>query len=749
MESIRTLSTGISFGVNYALHLRILFFFSGIPALLYQIVWQRALFRIFGVNIESVTVVVTAFMIGLGIGSYLGGKISTRSRFSPLQLFIAIEMLTALFGVFSLQIFSWVETLVAQASLLQTAVLTLSLIIVPTLLMGASLPILINHLIRKNSNVGYSVGALYCVNTLGAAVACLLAILLLFPLGGMFETMLIAAAINLLVGIGAIYLFRAESAAGVDSPSVDGPSDDGRAFCMPYALSCLFVFLSGCITLSYEILFFRVIAYTTGSAAWAFPLTLGEFLLGLALGSYIASNEFRQQRDHAAVARKILIMILIAGFGGFLFLPALAHLGVAGWGVLGIALFFVLAIAVLWGGVFPLFAHLGIAANRETSARVGLLYLVNILGAACGSLTTGFVLMNHVPINDIAEILVAFGMLTAVVLFAVIPGSRRYKLSGISLSLLVLLVTIVAHQPLSRDVLHTLDFKSFHRIKPPYRSIVENRNGIITVSADGTVKGDGRYDGKFNTSLVDDTNIIVRAYALSLFNPAPKKVLMIGLASGSWAKVVLNNPEVEHLTIVEINPGYVQIVDDEPSIRSILRNDKLELVIDDGRRWLRNHPAETFDAVIMNTTFHDRANATNLLSVEFMELVKKHLRANGTFFYNTTSSRRAQKTACIAYPHGFRFLNHMLVGLGPIDIDFRRWRENLLRSRIDGRPVLDLSAEKDAARLAEILAWEADLDENSFAAKGKNIESCAEILQDTHDLSVITDNNMGEEWDYF
>ena len=509
------------------------------------------------------------------------------------------------------------------------------------------------------------------------------------------------------------------------------------------------MFLSGCITLSYEILFFRVIAYTTGNAAWAFPMTLGEFLLGLALGSYIASKEFQQRRDPGKVAQKIVIMILAGNFLGFLFLPSLTHLGFLSWGILGIALLFVLAIATLWGGVFPLFAHLGIAADDKTSARVGLLYLINILGAACGSLITGFVLMDFIRINNISALLVLVGSLTTIVLFTVIPGRKTYKLSGVSLSVLVLFLTFNWHQQLSANVLHTLDFKAIHQDRPRYRSIVENRNGIITVMPDGTVKGDGRYDGKFNTSLVDDTNIIVRAYALGLYNKTPRKVLMIGLATGSWAKVVLGNPDVESLTVIDINPGYVEVIRDEPGVSSILTNEKFNLVIDDGRRWLRNHPRETFDAIIMNTTFHDRANVTNLLSIEFLEVIKSHLTPGGTFFYNTTSSLRAQKTACVAYPHGYRFLNHMLVSPAPIEPDFQYWRDNLLRTRIDGAPVLDLTRQSHADKLAEVMNYENDLQAGSSRSAGKYLESCAEILARSSDLPVITDNNMGEEWNYF
>lgn len=120
----------------------ILFFFSGFPALIYQLTWQRSLFRIFGVNSESVTIIVTAFMLGLGLGSLCGGWISRRTNVKPLLLLGVIELATAAFGLASLQIFERVGAMVADLPLPALAAINLVLVLLPTLLMGATLPIL-------------------------------------------------------------------------------------------------------------------------------------------------------------------------------------------------------------------------------------------------------------------------------------------------------------------------------------------------------------------------------------------------------------------------------------------------------------------------------------------------------------------------------------------------------------------------------------------------------------------------------
>src|SRR4051794_35256018 len=141
----------------------LLFFLSGFPALLYQIVWQRALFTLYGVNVESVTMIVTVFMLGLGLGSLAGGRLSAHPKIRPLFAFGLIEFSIGLFGFASLGIFHRVGSITAGHSTLVTGIIAFALLLVPTLLMGSTLPLLVEHVVRQTGNVGESVGSLYCV----------------------------------------------------------------------------------------------------------------------------------------------------------------------------------------------------------------------------------------------------------------------------------------------------------------------------------------------------------------------------------------------------------------------------------------------------------------------------------------------------------------------------------------------------------------------------------------------------------
>jgi spermidine synthase len=721
----------------------VLFFFSGFPALIYQLTWQRTLFLIFGVNVESVTIVVTAFMLGLGIGSIAGGWLSKRSAIQPLPLLASIELLTGAFGLVSLPLFDKVGEFTIGLSLPATVVVSLALVVVPTLLMGSTLPILVGHLVRRSGNIGSAVGLLYYVNTLGAGAACLACAVLLFPFLGMSGSIYVAATMNFAVAFGALiahWLDRRNAAPAIH----EAPAADSRAPVAGFAPVLALAAAGGFVSLSYEIFFFRTISYATGSSATAFAVTLSAFLVGLASGS-------RQAGEKCETATRPVLMrlpvgdLMKASLAGMLFLPLLDHLAWFDRGILGVAMVLAFLVARFWGSLLPYLANMSIAANDRAGMKTALLYLANILGSASGSIVTGFVLMDRLGLVALGAAVVVAGVACTLALIAVLDMPCDEKRRRAALAVAVGMLAAVVIPSGSAKVLENLQWKG-----SPYAQslveILENRSGIITVTETGAVFGHGMYDGRFNTDLKHDTNGIVRPYALSLFHPAPHDVLMIGLSSGSWAQVLANNPDVASLTIVEINPGYVNLIANAPEVASVLTNPKVKIVIDDGRRWLRAHPDRHFDAVVSNTTWHFRAGVTNLLSTEFLGIVGRHLNPGGVFFYNTTDSDRVQRTGCLAFSYGARFTNHMVVSQTPIAWDFQRWRRTLAAYRIDGKPVFDSRLVEDRATLEGFAAWQASLAPGNVR---RQIEPCPDLLTRTAGKRPVTDDNMGNEWTYF
>lgn len=177
------------------------FFLSGTAALIYQIAWQRALFAVYGLDILSVTVVVTAFMLGLGLGSLLGGALSKIWPRAAIPLFAVSELGIGAFGFFSVSLFQKVAASTGGLGHLATGVVAFFLVVIPTTLMGATLPLLVAHATNRSGNVGRSVGNLYFVNTLGAAFGAYLTVRVLLGLLGLSATVQATAGLNASLGL--------------------------------------------------------------------------------------------------------------------------------------------------------------------------------------------------------------------------------------------------------------------------------------------------------------------------------------------------------------------------------------------------------------------------------------------------------------------------------------------------------------------------------------------------------------------
>lgn len=181
------------------LALSVLFFVSGMAALIYQVAWQRTLFRYFGVNMEPVTIIVSIFMLGLGLGALAGGALSRLAPPRLPALFVAIELGIGIFGALSLPLIHRVGGAVIGGSLFSVALAVYALLAVPTFLMGATLPVLVAWLHHAYGDVGRSVARLYFVNTLGSAAACFLTVDVIFAFTGLRGATWVAAACNLIV----------------------------------------------------------------------------------------------------------------------------------------------------------------------------------------------------------------------------------------------------------------------------------------------------------------------------------------------------------------------------------------------------------------------------------------------------------------------------------------------------------------------------------------------------------------------
>jgi spermidine synthase len=708
-----------------------LFLVSGFSALIYQVVWQRTLFATFGINSESVTVIVSVFMFGLGIGALAGGYLQQRYPRHLLRLFLALELGIGAFGLVSLELIGLVSTAAGDTSTRELVLWVYLILAIPTLMMGATLPVLVAWLQGYLRNIGQSVGLLYAVNTIGSAIAAWCTVELLFVYLGQHATVLVAAACNFttaaLIAHASRRLVREDLAAVEAAPVVAG------APLLPYPLVAATLLAIGYISLSQEILWFRMLGFMTANRPEVFGLMLGAFLVGIAGGSMHSRRACAPDGKPVDYLVRALFLA-IAVF--YLALPVVATTSAYVAKDVGtvVAYIAIAAVAFFTGGILPMLMHLGIADDGKDAARaMSWLYFANIAGATLGPLVTGFILLDLFSLEANIAILSALTALLLLVLLIALPKERVYKLRVIALTAVMMAGAWALHGGLYAGHLERLQYGKPDR--PPFAYIHQNRSGIITVETDprgDIMYGNGIYDGRYNLDPLRNSNLIDRAYMVASLHRKPARVLEIGMSTGSWAKVIAGHLAVESLTIVEINKAYGDAMQRYPEIAGVLTDPKVSLHIDDGRRWLRNHPAEKFDVIVMNTTYYWRSNATNLLSVEFLELTRQRLKPGGVIYYNATGSRDVVYTAAHVFKHVTLFSTFVAASDAPFDLSYEERRANLLQfRRDDGAAVFD----QDAQHRAEL----------ERLASAPLLELHDAILK-RRELWKITDDNMAVEF---
>ncbi len=455
------------------------FFASGFSGLVYQVIWVRELILVFGATTFAISTVLTAFMGGLALGSFYFGRRSV-SISDPLRLYALLEIGIGVYGLLVPFIFAalpiiyqplwrWLQLSFFALSIIRFLFAALVLIL-PTALMGATLPVLASHYAREQSRVGLRVGTLYTVNTFGAVLGAATTGFMLIPMFGMRFTTFIAAALNLLLGSVSLKLSRvyqrkqdtslsdseAETLAASAARTSEAKQTTGKRSAKAHAnsipqvasisrrgmLIVLAAFaLSGFIALAYEVIWSRVLALIIGSSVYAFSIMLATFLVGLALGAALISRFVDGIRNHVRLFAIIEVGVGVTSLiGAYLFneLPfAFVQLhGALASSSLGLLLMsrFLIAAAVmilptlLLGALLPLVVKIVASNEQATGRNVGDAYAANTLGAIVGSFASGFVLIPALGLLGSLKLCVALNFVIAAALFLVhTPSEGKSK----------------------------------------------------------------------------------------------------------------------------------------------------------------------------------------------------------------------------------------------------------------------------------------------------------------------------------
>jgi spermidine synthase len=705
-----------------------LFFLSGLAGLMYEVVWMRMLTLVFGGETLAVSSVLTAFMGGLALGGFAAGRMVDRRR-EPLRLYAWLEAAIGLYGVAVPRLVNGLQTLyVALFGLLGAPdgwldasrfILACAVLIVPTTLMGATVPVVIRAVVHHAHEAGRRSGLLYALNTFGAVAGVVLAGFWLLPRLGFTTTSYLAVGVNVGVGVVAWALSQAPR---LPAAAVPAAAPTGRPTAMPRAqpprhrlLPMLAFGLSGATALAYEVVWTRLFVLNFGTSVYAFTITLATVLLGLAVGSLVGA---RWADQWARRSRPALIFgVLQSGIAvaGMLLTPLLGDLpnrflGLYAWAgggwprlILGEFLLsgaLLLPQTLLFGATFPL-AVAWFRAAPAIGQRVGALYAANTLGAILGAVLGGFVL---IPVLGLQGALMALawsnGALGLVCCgLAEHRGAARAKWPA---GAVVGLLAVGAFVTPSWDP--KVLYSGAYLYAPEYLdafagdSLAEKlQHHRLLFKKDGAAASvavfEGRYrflriNGKTDAGNSPDMQTQqLLAHLPLLLHPQPQDVLVIGLGSGVTLGTALHHP-IARADAVEISPEVVEASRffDDVNQRA-LADPRARLYIVDGRTWVRGS-GQRYDVIISEPSNPWQSGNANLFTREHYEFVRAALRPGGVFcqwlpYYRMTEAdfKTGVRTFRAVFPHTTLWVSTtdaLLIGtLAPLAIDPAVWERRL------------------------------------------------------------------------
>lgn len=601
------------------------FFLSGGAGLIYEVVWMRELSLTFGVTTYAAATVLSIFMGGLAMGGYFFGRRIDRNP-DPLVTYAWIEVGIGAYAVCVPSLLHALRTpytflrqldLSYPALTLCRGLLAAAVLVLPTVLMGGTLPVLARAFIRGDEDVGKQAGSLYFVNTTGAIAGCLLTGFLLIEHLGLRGTTQVAAAMNLLCAAAAAGLARS---SGAELPQRSAPARSHsveRKNAGVALLALVAIGVSGFSALGYEVLWTRALQRYLYNSTYAFTTMLATFLAGIALGSGLASAMLHR------IARPLGLFALFQFFVAVGFLAsAVAFANLPGYSaaLLGgdvvrsfgesIRVMFVRASLVLFlpalslGASFPVAIELCTHGAAGVGQRVGHVYAVNTVGAIAGSLAAAFAFIPTIGMQGTLVALITINLVQSLIL-AVASSSATQTRAMLGVLGTLAIAAILWKIP--RD-LFVRTFVSPDQRLVFYREGATDTVGVVETKGQRTIQ----YEDQRGTAgtFTYRRNFLLGHLPLLLHRGVPETVLHICFGVGNSLSAVAAHTSVKRVDNVELSPHVLEAAQYFWTNNNVLADSKVRTVIDDGRNFvmatrglydvIELEPPETFTAGVIN-----------------------------------------------------------------------------------------------------------------------------------------------------
>lgn len=712
---------------------------TGFSALCLQVVWQRVLSLHAGVDLVSFTTIISAFLAGLGIGNLAGGALA--DRLGPRRALLAFATANIGIGLYASVSLTLLYDLYREnvASLDTTVAkfgFNVVLLLVPTVLMGLSLPLVAKGVVERAEEAGPLVGRLYAVNTIGAAAGAAVGGWFLIGATGFTTTVRIAGSLNLLAAAAVLALWRAVASVATTPATTAAPATTTAPAAVPAATApsggrawpwFVVYALTGAVALGFELVFFRLIDALMRSNSYSFAHVLFLYLSLFGIGSAVGAWFVRRVLDPSRAFLALQFAVGITALAGIVLLARVApavggeralrsYLGGDGfntgfdqvdtateWAKLAFAyllgpLLLMAVPVLLMGAAFPFVQALVNQRLDTLGRRTGTLLTANIAGNVVGTLVVGLVLLQRFGTAGTARLLALLLLVPGLAAAARAAGPRRAREA---VAAVVVMALLVVAMPSNQQL-----WAFLHGVEGDELGVFEERSCVIT-----TKPFEGQTMLYVNASSqngypFDDFHVLI-GLVPALVHEAPKESLAVGLGIGSTPWSVALDPRVERLEAVEICGGQIENVeqlaaDGVPEFVDLVSDPRVELREGDGRDHLLR-TERRYDLVNVDTLRPQSAFSGSLYSIEFYELVRDRL-ADGGVLTQWIASPRTLNSVMEVFPYVQRFdvpsygSAFFLAASEPVTFD----RDEVL-ARFDALPA-DAFAPEQRARLREWFA---------------------------------------------
>ncbi|MGD8884829.1 MAG: fused MFS/spermidine synthase [Gammaproteobacteria bacterium] len=663
---------------------------SGVAALTYQVVWVRLLGLSMGSTSASVSTVLAAFFLGLAIGSYLAERI-TRNRIDNLNVYIVLEAVIGIAGLTLLPILLNLDSLMATIPGLGSTIefkfaVAMVLLVVPTMCMGATFPVMAAILVRRQTDMGKRVSQLYSLNTAGAVFGAMFAGFVFIPNWGLDGAIYVAATLNAFIVALAIYMnsrIKLPPIETHDDMRGELTAQQKEAFKQQAPLrfhALVVLFATGFVAIATEVGWTKYLSIFTGTTIYGFSAILTIFLFGIAAGSWWVKkylDRISRPEFWMAIGLVALGMALLFTRSFLSFLPpifeAINHFSVESWlrhGVkYGVVFIMLIIPTFIFGALFPLNLQLYCGNLSGVRARIGKAYAVNTIASIFGAIVAGFWIIPHYGTDFLLTYLALIILVLPFIFIRPLPKPAP-RIAVTVLAVIGIgsnwLFDHISYKDLIASVQYQYDAMGGSGKKPDVLYVKEGKTGVVSL-----VTYDGRYvriqNNGLNESGFDKQDLAsppIVEYLLGLMpyflHEDPKTAFVVGYGGGFTTRAFTLTERLESIKVVELEPAIVEagryLFGGEIPM---LQDPRVTLQYNDARNTLLLEEKQ-YDLIAAQPSHPWLSRASTVFTKEFFQVVKSRLNEGGIygqwlsmFNMDATTMKSIMKAFFEVFPEGF------------------------------------------------------------------------------------------------